>query len=340
MLLRLPQNDQRLRGFTLVELLVVIAIIGVLVAMLLPAIQAAREAARRASCTNNHKQWGLAILQYEHAQKWFPYGRRWWTSPTDFAIGSWVPQLWPFVEETALFEQYDFKQNYSAPINDQCISKQIPLYFCPSDRYGVANPGPPWSARSRGNYVVSLSNGFMVQIPTGNPGTPFPPGVSAPGGPVSASAIPYGPSPFALPWHPGATFDARHRLREVTDGMSKTILMSEVVQATLDTDQDSRGDILTGWTLGGFFMTVNSPNSGVDNTFCAQPQPIVLPGPCNHLVQQDYTMYSSARSAHPGGVNVVFGDGSVSFISNEINIVVWQALGTMNGGESIPTEAL
>jgi prepilin-type processing-associated H-X9-DG protein len=311
-------------------LLVVIAIIGVLIALLLPAIQAAREAARRSSCTNNLKQWGVAILQYENAEKFFPNGRRWWSSPADFHIGSWVPQLWPYVEEKALFDQYDFKQSYSAPVNDECISKQLPVYFCPTDRRGVANPGPPFKARSRGNYVVSLSNGFFVQIPSGNPGTAFPPG----------SVIPYSPSPFALPWKPGATFDVRHRMREITDGMSKTLFMSEAVQAIIDTDEDVRGDILTGLSLGGVFMTVYSPNSGVDYTICAQPPPISLPGPCTKNVLQDYTAYTSARSLHPGGVNALFGDGSVKFIPDEINIGVWQALGTMSGGESVSTDLL
>jgi prepilin-type N-terminal cleavage/methylation domain-containing protein/prepilin-type processing-associated H-X9-DG protein len=320
------QPTRQLRGFTLVELLVVIAIIGVLIALLLPAVQAARESARRSACTNNLKQWGTAILQYENAEKWLPYGRRWTSS-----MGSWVPHLWPYVEERALFEQYDFKQHYSALVNDECISKQLPLYFCPTDRRGVATPGSPWKARSRGNYVLSLSNGFLVQVPSGNPG----PGTSFP----QDAVIPYGPSPFALPFA-WPFRDQRHKVREATDGMSKTLFMSEAVQAVMDTDEDARGDILTGFSLGGFFMTVSSPNAGVDYTLCAQPPPILLPGPCTKNVLQDYTAYTSARSLHPGGVNALFGDGSVKFIPDEINVGVWQALGTMNGGESVSVDLL
>jgi len=153
---------QTLRGFTLVELLVVIAIIGVLVALLLPAIQAAREAARRMQCVSVLRQWGLAMHNYESANGFLPEGNR--GNPTaenpDSRRRVWVVLVWPYVEQGTMAEQFDqtlhFYQDPNTIQNSQegIYAQTSPLYYCPSDRPGALWMGDPFW-RARGNYVIN-----------------------------------------------------------------------------------------------------------------------------------------------------------------------------------------
>jgi len=302
---RVTINDLRRRsGFTLVELLVVIAIIGILIALLLPAVQAARETARRSQCTNNVKQWGLALAMYEQASMLLPYGNR--TSPRH----SWPPALWPFIEETALYGRYNFSVGFpDTTSNQNCLFVQVPLYFCPSDRLGLWLKADPYY-RSRGNYVLNWGNGNFQQTAVAGAGS-------------------FLTGPF--------TFNKQYKLRQITDGLSKTMYLSEVIQATNDSDFDFRGDILNNDIACGNYMTVNTPNAGIDYTVCegAIPQ---LPSPCS----QTYSgaAYVSARSLHPGVVNVLFGDGSVHLIADDINVVTWRAMSSKAGGEQIDPDAM
>src|SRR6188768_81913 len=139
--------NMRTHGFTLVELLVVIAIIGILVALLLPAVQAAREASWRAKCVNTMKQWAIGMQMHHDVKKKLPPGG-WSSDGTDTGNRhGWVVYLWPYVEETALASRYNYNVRYSTPTNcykmnhpvqseiDNAPSNiQIPLYYCPSDR--------------------------------------------------------------------------------------------------------------------------------------------------------------------------------------------------------------
>jgi prepilin-type processing-associated H-X9-DG protein len=118
------------------------------------------------------------------------------------------------------------------------------------------------------------------------------------------------------------------------------MLLSECVQALNDDDWDGRGDIFNSQLSGSMFMTVNAPNSGSDTTLCQGPNSKQLPGPCVDQFADARAVYNTARSRHSGGVMVVFGDGSTRFVANEISLPVWQALGTMNSGETIPASAL
>ncbi|MDZ7616694.1 MAG: DUF1559 domain-containing protein [Patescibacteria group bacterium] len=303
-------------GFTLVELLVVIAIIGILIALLLPAVQSAREAARRLQCTNHLKQWGLAMLLYEQANKRVPFG----TISGSNLLGSgdspgrgvvptgagpngenrrqtFVIALWPYIEQNQLYDTYDFRYNFYSDENRTLITAQVPLYHCPSD------PGSEmWRANQythvRGNYVVNWGNASFRQTESDFMGAPF-------------------------------SMNKQVRLAAFTDGVSNTMLMSEVVKPLGDDHFDFRGGIMNDDQSSAQFMTLSTPNSGVDSTVCADK---VKPNPC----QLGAKTYLSARSHHAGGVNALFGDGSVHFMAESIDLTAWRVLGALHSGQPAP----
>ncbi len=294
------------RGFTLIELLVVIAIIAILIALLVPAVQKVREAAARTQCQNNLKQWGLAMHNYHDTYKALPIGA------TNNPRRSWVVLLWPYVEQTSLAKQYQLQLPFWVPPNiitnslSGVCAGQVPLYFCPSDRGPAYWQGDVYW-RSRGNYVVNWG-------PITRPWT-SPPPAKAPFGWINDNPA----TPYSI------------KLGQISDGTSNTMLMSEVRLSPLDASWDCRGDILNDepWAVPFQFMTINTPNSSavdVHNICASTPtQPCV--GGANQQV--------AARSGHTGGVNVLFGDGSIRFVSNGVNLAVWRAASTMDGGESV-----
>lgn len=293
------------RAFTLVELLVVIAIIGILIALLLPAVQAAREAARRSQCSNHLKQWGLAMHNYHDLQKSFPIGMA--RAPRH----TWVISVLPLVEQTALYNAYSQILGFWQAPNtvygtaNGLLYTQIPTYFCPSNRTGYWKGDLYW--RSRANYVVNFGN-------TRTTG--------------SAASAPFG-------------FDVCYKMSDVTDGLSNTLLMAEVVMAAQDELWDCRGDVHND-DDGAFFATVNTPNSGIDGCVICTPSTHPVPPPCvavpwttprfNHVIDSPAV---SSRSMHPGGTQVVLGDGSARFVSSTVALNIWQAQGSSQGGESL-----
>ena len=322
--------NRNFRGFTLVELLVVIAIIGILVALLLPAIQSARESARRAQCVNNLKQVGIAFQNYHDTYKQLPIGAY------SCCWGTWQMAILPFIEEKQLADLYQFlpknfpvfddryrydNDSAAAPSltppmrNFDVTSKRIATLTCPSDEPQIASGFP--NARAGltfHNYVANFGN-------TNHVGTTYP----------GSLPIKYLGSPFI--GQDDGSFGPNHKLfatfRRIVDGLSKTLLVSETVQGQ---GGDLRGLTWWGWAAG--FETYASPN-GSDPDRMQRPadckSEIVPNPPC--LPAAGPLFNNAARSRHPGGVNVAMCDASVQFVVNDVDLATWRAASTIKGDE-------
>jgi prepilin-type N-terminal cleavage/methylation domain-containing protein/prepilin-type processing-associated H-X9-DG protein len=306
--------SQRRRGFTLIELLVVIAIIAILIGLLLPAVQKVREAAARMKCSNNLKQWALAMHNYHDVFGRFPVGAT--NNSATTVRQTWVRFLWPYIEQSVLTQKDNPTQPFYLPpctigntLNGLTGAK-VPLYYCPTDNGADLDSPNAYSQRRRGNYVVNWGN---VKYDT-----PPPAGV--------------GMAPFA---HLGGNRSTPEvtRMTSISDGTSNTLMMSETLMAWSHDDNDWRGDIQND--DGVFkFMTLTTPNSSapdVSNWAIPTGDPLMP-------VSTAGAEYSAARSRHTGGVNAALCDGSVRFVSNTVSLYTWQALGTMNGGEVLGSD--
>jgi prepilin-type N-terminal cleavage/methylation domain-containing protein len=312
------------RGFTLVELLVVIAIIGVLVALLLPAVQAAREAARRSSCSNNLKQISLGVHNYADVYvSAYPVG--------EYACcwGTWLVGLLPYIEQKPMFDKYqyfgsvqnqagnnyaqtDTATRYGGALNLPVTRLRVSTYTCPSDVVTFNTTGASFH-----NYVGNHGNTSL------NRTTPL-------GTRLDGTPNVYGGAPFIVvgAWNANPQI---MRLQDVLDGTSNTLLFSELVQGK---QNDLRG--FAWWNGGSHFETQYPPNSSIPDSVesnCVPANP--LNPPC--VVQTAVTNPTSiaARSRHPGGVQASLCDGSVRFISNTINLDTWRWLSTAYGRETL-----
>jgi len=315
---------ERNRAFTLVELLVVIAIIGILIALLLPAVQAAREAARRMECTNHLKQLALGMLNYESARKGFPpaaiswepaeYGSR--GPGTWYDDHGWYSQIGPYIEQQAWYDSIDFRVSFSHERNDRPRRQMIGLFACPSDKGIQRNEwdSTTW-ARVRANYVVNFGNTNYGQ--------------------TAKAGVLFGGAPF--------TYRRHTPMSELTDGTSNTLMMSEIL-ALPELSSQCHGcwggplsDLST--SLGGqTFEGWLPPNSPVGDEVARlivaaeyyRKNGIPVPTPASDSKLQSF----AARSHHPGGVQAALCDGSVHFFNSTIDLAVWRALSTAAGGET------
>lgn len=305
----------RRQAFTLVELLVVIAIIGILVGLLLPAVQAAREAARRMQCSNNLKQWGLAFHNFESTYKKLPKGS---SNGGTHKRQTWVMYLWPYIEQTNLYNMTNYKEHFYLPPNTipaaqangngltGTTGRRVPAYLCPSDNGQIDQDDHPNYQRTRGNYVVNWGNSWYGQNPQ-----------------------PAGLAPFynvnGSRGNPGTV-----KFGSISDGTSNTLCMSEYLMAKSRRDNDWRGDIHNDDGVFRFHTLLTPNTSSPDIILNGWYQPTGDPMmPAATGTQQR----NAARSRHTGGVNATLFDGSVRFMSNNIDLASWQAMGTMNGGE-------
>ncbi len=325
-------------AFTLVELLVVIAIIGVLVALLLPAVQAAREAARRTSCLNNLKQIALGTLNYEAANRGLPKG-------TNNAVGqsrnglvwyddyTWFTFILPYLEGDNAFNGFDMKQTYLGNHHEQARAFYLPMFDCPSDTqdHVYNQPGDGNSANNNDPFNRYYYN-YVANY--GNTGTGQALNVTYPG----PDRIVFGGAPF--------TYGKPIALEEITDGTSNTLVYSELIKSKGEipgTGHDwlgSMGDISIGRGAHAFsgVWPPNSPTPDVIEWRCSDAPGIV----CDDTLYPDAAAVNtqiptrinrSARSFHSGGVNAARVDGSTGFYSDDIDRFVWRALSTSAGSE-------
>jgi len=313
-------------GFTLVELLVVIAIIGILVALLLPAVQAARESARRTQCVNNLKQLGVAMQNYHDTNKQLPGGS------FSCCWGTWQMFILPYIEEAQLGDIYEFSPqsfpkyhpgyhydienpNLSPPVrNLEVTQTRIPSLTCPSDEPQIRTT----NGVALHNYVTNYGNTDYRRSTLTDAG----------GTKVKHLGAPFNLNDFDPPPYPHIEVN----FREITDGLSKTLLASETVQGIQGQDQDARG--LTWWGFGAGFQTFDPPNTSIpdymqgdDSCNPEEPNP-----PCEREGLTGVAR-TAARSRHPGGINVAMCDGSVHFVTDNIDLATWRAASTTQGEE-------
>ncbi len=314
-------------GFTLVELLVVIAIIGVLVSLLLPAVQAARETARRNTCINNLRQIGLSLHQYHNAHKRFPLGstgrnpKRLSASYGSKIRTPFLVFLFPFLEESAVYRAYDFEKAGNLQTQDPLspINNRLVMWTCPSDDPHIGGSCEGNNAQdNKGNYGVNWGTWTFVHQLERCDDERLP----------AADCL---VAPFHLEF--GAA------IRQITDGTSHTLALMEMIQAPSDfgTPCDRRGRIWNDEAGCYQLMTRYGPNAAdPDRTRCVDTPQDNLP--CNRTGNVPRQEFLSARSRHPGGVNVLLCDGSTHYTSNDVDLELWQAMATMAEGETVASE--
>ena len=342
----------RSRGFTLIELLVVIAIIAVLIALLLPAVQQAREAARRTQCKNNMKQMGLALFNYESSHSVFPPARIDLSGPPGPALyqTSWTTLCLPYLDQTPLYGLYNFNLTWDDPLNVPATSAKLAVFICPSAASGrtipastINNVNYPWPAAGYGPCDYGSMNSVRPAYFLSN-GLPTPPVGNA----TNTNSInsTKAPSATKYEWDGGLKKFAATRISDITDGLSNTMMAVEdaarpqlfragrpSTDAGVPTVKDGWGwaDIQGGYSLDG---------STIDGTLTGKASCTVPSGPCTLTTAaapyaMNRTNDSEMYSFHTGGSQVLMCDGSVRFLSENISAVTLGALATRSCGEIV-----
>jgi prepilin-type N-terminal cleavage/methylation domain-containing protein/prepilin-type processing-associated H-X9-DG protein len=303
-------SQRKCRGFTLIELLVVIAIIAVLIALLLPAVQQAREAARRSQCKNNLKQIGLAFHNYHDLLNVFPvnYADRnsgaWGTSSTGH---SWMLFILPGIDQAPLYSKVNLNTPLSDPVNMTVSQTVIPVFLCPSDLTGngqLPNRSDTGLTHAINSYKAVAGSNWTWGLPAWNP-------VSAPGGRNGNQTDGLNLGNGILCSNQTGVNPAT-RMRDITDGTSNTFAVGEAV---------------ADWCLWTWWWYPNATTAT-----CAIPLNYLLKVPQN---AGDWPNNYAFASRHIGGGHFLMADGSVRFVSENINTTTYRALSTLSSGEII-----
>jgi prepilin-type N-terminal cleavage/methylation domain-containing protein/prepilin-type processing-associated H-X9-DG protein len=310
---------QKARGFTLIELLVVISIIAILIALLLPAVQSAREAARRAQCTNNLKQIALAFHNYHDVNGCFPFAL---IGPTKFSCFTGVL---PYMEQTPLFGTYNTGMAASAADNTTSSSTMVGSFLCPTMIVPYTKPdfavsdflAPTSYVTSNGNAYANLYSGrHLYGLPTG----------------VIIGATTTNSGDTAAPLTTIAS--PQVSIGSITDGSSNTLFLGEQDYG-LKNDFFSSTNKRAGMLRGGQGVWAHGYPRGLNFSTW---------GTFNrHTVTDDATSEESGlyafRSQHPGGANFAFADGTVRYLKDSVAKAVYRGLSTRAGGEVLSADS-